>query len=160
MQLLSPLICQCPHLSNEIRFSAQSSCCATVRPDAFVKRITQNEAKPIFCQNYYITFTVEISGPILWSFPVLFRKATQSKQSPKGRNFAQSGHPVVHLLVLIKLIDSLQRNENLKRCKSKKSKQIVIFTLRGIYATNYFCVVQNLLTLYYNSQCHTTPSDT
>jgi hypothetical protein len=36
---------------------------------------------------------VEKSSPKLWTTSVIFKKAAQRKQSPKSRNFAQSGHP-------------------------------------------------------------------
>jgi hypothetical protein len=55
-------------------------------------------AQPVFSKIKNKTFTVEISSPIIWAISAICKKATQRKQSPNGRKFAQSGHPASNLL--------------------------------------------------------------
>jgi threonyl-tRNA synthetase len=57
------------------------------------EKITQNVAQPVFSQNYYKTFAVDRNSPIIWATSEIFKTTSQSKQSPNGRKFAQSGTP-------------------------------------------------------------------
>jgi hypothetical protein len=57
------------------------------------KKITQNVAKTIFCQICRISVIVENIRPKFLATFCKFHKAAQSKQSPYGRKFSQSGHP-------------------------------------------------------------------
>jgi hypothetical protein len=60
-----------------------------------VKKFAQNVAKYIFAKllRMYVTFTVAKSSPKMWGNFRNYRKTAQSKQSPIGLKFAQSGHP-------------------------------------------------------------------
>jgi hypothetical protein len=56
-----------------------------------------------FCQSWYIFYTrVKNSTKILATSLVCFKKPAQSKQSPIGRKFAQSGHPGKHSFFRLK----------------------------------------------------------
>jgi hypothetical protein len=57
-------------------------------PDEFAKKIAQNVAQPIFCQNECIANTVEKIAQNVGYFNIFSEKNAQSKQS-------QSGHPGV-----------------------------------------------------------------
>jgi hypothetical protein len=57
------------------------------------EKVAQNVAQPIFVTlNAYI-FTLDKSSPNILAIFCDFCKSTQSKQSPVGPKFAQSGHP-------------------------------------------------------------------
>jgi hypothetical protein len=58
-----------------------------------VKNIAHNLAQYILVKiNAYVIFTEEKSSPKMWATLTIFKKNTQSKQSPLVENFAQSGH--------------------------------------------------------------------
>jgi hypothetical protein len=61
-------------------------------PGEFVKKIAQNVAQHIFCQSYYAILTKK-SSPIFCAASLIFKNA-ENEQSPIGRKFARSGHPV------------------------------------------------------------------
>jgi hypothetical protein len=44
------------------------------------------------------TLTIETYSPKMWATSVIFTKTTQSKQSPKERIFAKSGHPAAQTI--------------------------------------------------------------
>jgi hypothetical protein len=58
-----------------------------------LKESPKNVGQPFFGQNEHITFTVEKSYPKNSGQICNFHKNAQSKQSPNGRKFAQSGLP-------------------------------------------------------------------
>jgi hypothetical protein len=56
-------------------------------------KIAQNAVQPVFDKiKAYVTFTVEISSPIIWAISVICKKQSRvPRQSPNRRKFAQSG---------------------------------------------------------------------
>jgi hypothetical protein len=59
-----------------------------------VKKIAQSEARPIFCQNYYITYTSVKSNPIIWATYVIFKN-----HHPKVNN-CPTGEKLPNLVTL------------------------------------------------------------
>jgi hypothetical protein len=60
-------------------------------PDAFVKKLPKMKPNPFFVKiNAYLLPRKKVAKLFVLCN---FRKTTQSNQSPKGRKFAQSGHP-------------------------------------------------------------------
>jgi hypothetical protein len=60
------------------------------------ENVGQNVAQPIFCR-LLRKLNCGKSRPNMPTTFVIFKKAAQSKQSPNGRKFAQSGHPALQL---------------------------------------------------------------
>jgi hypothetical protein len=73
-----------------------------------VKKIAQNVT--IFGQYSRITLTVEKSCPTMWADSLILKKTAQSKQSPNGRKFLQSGHPVCNVEHKTEWLEALIRS--------------------------------------------------
>jgi hypothetical protein len=74
------------------------------------KKIALNVAQHIFV-NIYIIYNKERSGSKMWATSVCsFQKTTQSKHSPTGRKFVQSGHPARKPLVRFLMIKNLSES--------------------------------------------------
>jgi hypothetical protein len=50
------------------------------------EKVAQNVAQPIFCQNEYITGTVEKSSPTICATSVVFNKLAKENNRPVGEN--------------------------------------------------------------------------
>jgi hypothetical protein len=62
------------------------------RPDEFRRDSLKMWPNPFFCQNQYISFSVEKISETFWLILNCFTKLPKvPKQSPHGRKFAQSG---------------------------------------------------------------------
>jgi hypothetical protein len=59
-----------------------------------VKKIAQSKPRPIFCQNYYITYTSVKSNPIIWATYVIFKN-----HHPKVNN-CPTGEKLPNLVTL------------------------------------------------------------